>query len=108
MNRALGEIDIARAPDWLLKIPEGNAGAKSSANPHQVTAGPSMSSPTPRHESSIVVLRASEIEPQRIGWVWPGIIARGRVTGLVGYPGLGKSQVAMDVAATVSTGRQWP
>jgi putative DNA primase/helicase len=34
--------------------------------------------------------------------------ASGRVTGLVGYPGLGKSKVAIDIAATVSTGRQWP
>ena len=41
-------------------------------------------------------------------WVWPGIIARAKVTGLVGHPGLGKSQVATDLAATVSTGRPWP
>ena len=40
--------------------------------------------------------------------IWPGIIARGKITGLVGYPGLGKSQVAIDVASTVSTGRLWP
>jgi putative DNA primase/helicase len=57
---------------------------------------------------SIVVVRASEIEPERVGWIWPGIIARGKVTGLVGHPGLGKSQVATDAAATVSTGRPWP
>jgi putative DNA primase/helicase len=31
-----------------------------------------------------------------------------KVTGLVGHPGLGKSQVATDLAATVSTGRPWP
>jgi putative DNA primase/helicase len=107
-GRAPGEVDIARAPDWLLNIPKTNAGAKSSANPHQVTAGPSTSSPTPRREPSVLVVRTSEIEPERIVWVWPGTIASGRVTGLVGYPGLGKSQVAMDIAATVSTGRQWP
>ena len=52
--------------------------------------------------------RASEIAPEKIDWLWPGIIARGRVTGLVGYPGLGKSQVIIDLAATVSTGRGWP
>jgi putative DNA primase/helicase len=63
---------------------------------------------TPRHEPSVVVVRASEIEPERIGWIWSGTIPRGRVTGLVGFPGLGKSQVAMDIAATVSTGRPWP
>jgi putative DNA primase/helicase len=56
----------------------------------------------------IVIIPASEIEPEPVRWVWPEIIARGKVTGLVGYPGLGKSQVAMDVAATVSKGRPWP
>lgn len=61
-----------------------------------------------RPRPTVVIVRASEIKPARIDWVWPGIIASGRVTGLVGHPGLGKSQVAMDIAATVSTGRDWP
>ncbi len=58
--------------------------------------------------STVILMRASDIVPERIDWIWPGIIASGRVTGLVGYPGLGKSQVAIDFAATVSTGRSWP
>jgi putative DNA primase/helicase len=112
-GRAPGEIDIARAPDWLREIgpadfaPVRNAGA-ASANAPQLTAEPSMPSHTPRREPSIVVVRTSEIEPERIVWVWPGIVTSGRVTGLVGYPGLGKSQVAINVAAIVSTGRRWP
>ena len=61
-----------------------------------------------RQAPSVVLVRTSEIEPERIRWLWPGIIARGKITGLVGYPGLGKSQVAIDVASTVSTGRLWP
>jgi putative DNA primase/helicase len=55
-----------------------------------------------------MLLRTSEIVPERIDWIWPEIIAIRRVTGLVGYPGLGKSQVAIGIAATVSTGRHWP
>ena len=61
-----------------------------------------------RHPPRVLVVRASEIEPERLGWIWPDIIARGKVTGLVGHPGLGKSQVATAAAATVSTGRPWP
>ena len=64
--------------------------------------------PTPPAAPSVVLVPASNIEPERVGWIWPGVIASGRVTGLVGHPGLGKSQVAMDLAATVSTGRHWP
>jgi AAA domain len=63
---------------------------------------------TPPQAPKVVLLRTSEIVPERIDWIWPEIIAIRRVTGLVGYPGLGKSQVAIDVAATVSTGRHWP
>jgi putative DNA primase/helicase len=114
-GRAPGEIDIALAPDWLQKIgpadytiaPVRNASARSPARPDQATAAPAMPH-TPRHEHRIMLVRTSEIEPERITWIWPGIIASGRVTGLVGYPGLGKSQVAIDIAATVSTGREWP
>ena len=61
-----------------------------------------------RHHPRVLTVRASEIVPEPVRWVWPGIIARGKVTGLVGHPGLGKSQVATDLAATVSTGRPWP
>ena len=61
-----------------------------------------------RPHPRVVFVRASEVVPQRVRWVWPGIIARGKVTGLVGHPGLGKSQVAMDITATVSKGRPWP
>jgi hypothetical protein len=91
-GRRLGQVKIARAPRWLFE------------NPVKVES----SAPTPRTASHIELKRASEIEPEKVKWIWPGVIASGRITGLVGYPGLGKSQVAIDLAATVSTGRPWP
>ena len=57
---------------------------------------------------SVILVCTSEIVPERIEWLWEGFIAIGRLTGLVGYPGLGKSQVSLDLAATVSTGRDFP
>jgi putative DNA primase/helicase len=56
---------------------------------------------------AVILTRASEITPQSVPWIWRGI-ASGKVTGIVGHPGLGKSQVAVDIAATISTGRPWP
>jgi hypothetical protein len=41
-------------------------------------------------------------------WLWPDRIPFGRVTLLVSDPGLGKSLVALDVAARVSRGASWP
>lgn len=55
-----------------------------------------------------VLIRLSEIEPERLSWLWPGRLARGKVTLLVGDPGLGKSFVTLDAGARISTGREWP
>ena len=95
-GRALGEIDVAPAPLWLERLINVDTvdGSVTASSP---PAGP-----------SVIMTRASEIAPENIEWIWPGFIARRRVTSLVGYPGLGKSQVAIDFAATVSTGRNWP
>jgi putative DNA primase/helicase len=51
---------------------------------------------------------ASDIEPERLVWIWGGRIARGKVMLMGGPPGLGKSQVTVNIAATVSIGGQWP
>jgi hypothetical protein len=49
------------------------------------------------------VRRAAPIE-----WLWPGRIARGKLTVIAGAPGSGKSTLAMRVAAAVSSGGAWP
>ncbi len=56
----------------------------------------------------IISHRASDIAPERLEWVWPGRIARGKVLLLGGPPGLGKSQLTTNIAATVSRGGPWP
>lgn len=48
--------------------------------------------------------RVSDIEAKPIRWLWPGRIARGKVTVLAGHPGLGKGQAAVSLAAVVTTG----
>ncbi len=50
----------------------------------------------------------AETPRRELPWLWPGRIPLGRVTLLVGDPGVGKSLIALDVAARVSTGRPWP
>lgn len=56
----------------------------------------------------LIIRRVADIEAQPVRWLWPGRIARGKVTMLAGHPGLGKSQLALDVAAIVTAGREWP
>jgi hypothetical protein len=49
-----------------------------------------------------------DIEMHPIEWLWPGNIARGKVTMIAGDPGLGKSQITLNFAATISNGGEWP
>jgi putative DNA primase/helicase len=51
---------------------------------------------------------ASSIKAEKTDWVWDGRIAKGRVTVIAGDPGIGKSQIAVTLAAKVSTGGKWP
>ncbi len=50
----------------------------------------------------------SRIVARPIDWLWPGRLALGKLTLFDGDPGLGKSWLALDVCARLSTGRPWP
>lgn len=50
----------------------------------------------------------SGVSPKRVEWLWPGRLALGKVTILDGDPGLGKSTVALDIAARGSRGDVTP
>jgi energy-coupling factor transporter ATP-binding protein EcfA2 len=50
----------------------------------------------------------ADVAAQPVRWLWPGRIACGKVSLIVGNPGLGKSQLCASLAAIVSTGGAWP
>jgi putative DNA primase/helicase len=50
---------------------------------------------------------AHSFEIEETDWLWPNVIACGDLTLLGGAPGMGKSQVAIYAAATVSRGEEW-
>ncbi len=54
------------------------------------------------------IIRLDTVAPEEIEWLWPGRIPRGKLTLLIGDPGLGKSFLLLDVAARISTGAPWP
>ena len=51
---------------------------------------------------------ATDFAIEATDWLWPNIVACGDLTLLGGAPGMGKSQVAIYAAATVSRGGAWP
>jgi hypothetical protein len=58
--------------------------------------------------SRTILVRLSEVQPERVAWLWEGRIPLGKLTLLDGDPGLGKSTLMLDIAARVSTGREMP
>ena len=50
----------------------------------------------------------SEVEREQVRWLWPGRIALGKLTILDGDPGLGKSTLAYDLAARITSNRALP
>src|SRR6267154_4742570 len=87
---ALQDIDLDA--DLYRDAPQGNG-------------KPALHSPASR---TLIVVRAADITPEKIEWLWAGRIARGKHTTIAGDPGTGKSQIAVAVAATVTTGGCWP
>jgi putative DNA primase/helicase len=59
----------------------------------------------PQH--GLVVTRAADLTPQKLSRVWNGRFILGKIGFVAGEPGLGKSLIAVYMAATVSTGGKW-
>ncbi len=49
-----------------------------------------------------------QIVSRNVDWLWPGHLALGKLAILEGDPGLGKSFLALDLCARLSTGQPWP
>lgn len=56
----------------------------------------------------VISVRAADIQPEPLAWLWPGRIPLGKLTMIAGDPGLGKSLLTIDIAARVSSGGVFP
>ena len=61
-----------------------------------------------KKQATVELIRASDLSPEPIDWLWREYLPRGKVTVLAGAPGTGKTTIAMKIAATVSNGARWP
>jgi putative DNA primase/helicase len=55
-----------------------------------------------------VVVRLDTVLPEAVDWLWSGRVPRGKLTLLIGDPGLGKSFLLLDLMARVSRAAPWP
>lgn len=57
---------------------------------------------------AVELLRACDIVPEPIAWLWNGWLAAGKMHIFGGAPGTGKTTIALALAAILSRGGQWP
>ncbi len=55
-----------------------------------------------------VTVTLAGVQPEHVSWLWPGRLPLGKLVGLDGDPAVGKSTLAVDLAARVSTAARWP
>jgi hypothetical protein len=102
--------------DRLLDIAEGHG--SFGLNPEQlqrliadaaeaIQINPTALAPA-RLKRRLITHRASDLQPEKLIWVWPGRIPEGKLVLVGGPPGLGKSQLIAFIAATISNGGAWP
>ncbi|MGF6726716.1 putative DNA primase/helicase [Paraburkholderia sp. GAS41] len=55
----------------------------------------------------VVIVSGSELTPEPVRWLWPNWLALGKLHLLAGAPGQGKTTIAINFAATVTSGGRW-
>lgn len=61
-----------------------------------------------KQAAEVIVTSFADMDMHAIDWLWQDYVVLGKVNELLGDPGLGKSTIACDIAARVSTGRPMP
>lgn len=76
----------------------------------RATAAPATPAAPPAEAvaSEVELIRATDIRPEAIRWIWPGWVAQGKLHILAGSPGTGKTTLALKMGATVTVGGRWP
>jgi putative DNA primase/helicase len=60
------------------------------------------------NSSGLNIVKASQVIIRPTKWLWPGVLAIGKMVVIAGDPGLGKSQISLFISAIVSNGGKWP
>src|SRR5947207_3891762 len=86
--------DSAKLKEWrpLLDIPAPPPLKEESKPPVEAPVG----------------ILLSEVQEEQVYWLWQYRLPLGKMATLDGDPGLGKSNLTLDIAARVSTGRAMP
>ena len=59
-------------------------------------------------DTELRIMTLSSVKTEKLIPLWPGRLWCGKTSLMAGDPGLGKSLVTLDIAARITTGREWP
>ncbi|HQU80455.1 MAG TPA: AAA family ATPase [Azonexus sp.] len=93
-------LDGAEAVAQAIANASAPDGAKVQADEGNAPAG--------EYARNVNLIRASDVTPESIAWLWNGWLAAGKMHVFGGAPGTGKTTISMGLAATVTTGGRWP
>lgn len=86
--------------------------ARAIADAKEMTRGKHQTgeenSPVAEYARDVSLIRASDVTPEAVAWLWNGWLAVGKLHVFGGAPGTGKTTISMGLAATVTTGGSWP
>lgn len=99
-QRALDNLAAKMKLDGAVEVLEREAATKTSSAEVKAPAG--------EYVRDVNLIRASEVTPEPISWLWNGWLAAGKMHVFGGAPGTGKTTISMGLAATVTTGGCWP
>jgi putative DNA primase/helicase len=60
------------------------------------------------YAGDVTLVSGADIRPEPIEWLWHGFFAAGKFHVIPGAPGTGKTTIAVNVAAILTTGGFWP
>jgi hypothetical protein len=74
----------------------------------KMEAGKAASRPDSKPKAGLDAVRLSDVKAEPVEWLWRDHLALGKIALLGGAPCLGKSLIAIDAIARVTTGSAWP
>lgn len=102
---AVPELEGRKADFNDLAQAKGNDAVKAAIDRAQAPASPTAPAPI---NTTVTLVRGSDIKPEPIRWVWKDWLARGKFHIKAGAAGTGKTTLALSLAATVTVGGLLP